>query len=36
MSALLKTAKYAAINTSDTTTMVYYVIKFISEAYTLQ
>ena len=36
MDALLQTDKYGAINTIDTTTMGYYVIKFVSESYTLQ
>ena len=31
-----KTYKYGAINTTDKTTMGYYVIKFMSEPYTLQ
>ena len=34
--SLVKSGKYVAINTSDTTTNVFYVIKLISEAYTLQ
>ena len=36
MDALLQTDKYGAINTIDTTTMGYYVIKFVSDSYTLQ
>ena len=36
MSALVQTGKYGAINTTYTTAMVYYVIKFLSEGYTLQ
>ena len=36
MSSLVKTGKYGALNKTGTTTMGYYVIKFISEAYTLQ
>ena len=36
MSALVQNGKYGAINTTNTTTMGYYVIKFLSEAYTLQ
>ena len=33
---LVQTGKYSSINKTDTTTMVYYVIKLLSEAYTLQ
>ena len=36
VSSLVKPDKYGTINTIDTTTMVYYVIKFIPEPYTLQ
>ena len=36
MAALVQTGKYGAINTYDTTTNEFYVIMFISEAYTLQ
>ena len=36
MDTLAQTGKYGAINTKDTTTMGYYVIKLISEAYTSQ
>ena len=36
MDELVKTGKCGFINIIDTTTMVYYVIKFVSEAYTLQ
>ena len=36
MAALVQTGKYGAINTKDTATMGYYVIKFMSEHYTLQ
>ena len=36
MSALVKNGKYDMINTADTTTMEYYVIKFLSEPYRLQ
>ena len=36
MAVLVQTVKYGAINTTDTTTMVYYVIKFMLEPYTLQ
>ena len=36
MSVLVQTVKYGSINTIDTTTIGYYKIKFISEAYTLQ
>ena len=36
MVILAQTGKYDAINTTDTTIMGYYCIKFFSEAYTLQ
>ena len=36
MASLVQYDKYGALNKDDTTTNVYYVIKFISEAYTLQ
>ena len=36
MSALLKTGKCFSVNTTYITTISYYVIKFLSEAYTLQ
>ena len=36
MASLVKYDKYGDINTADTTTNGYSVIKFISEAYTLQ
>ena len=36
MASLVQSGKYGAINTTKTLTMVYYVIKFVSEAYTLQ
>ena len=36
MASLFQYGNYGAINTDDTTTNVFYVIKFISEAYTLQ
>ena len=36
MDALVQTDKYGAINIRDTSTMGYYVIKFMSEPYTLQ
>ena len=36
MAVLLQTGKYGAINTIDTTTMGYYAIEFMPEAYTLQ
>ena len=35
MAALAKTGKYGAINKIDTTRMEYYVIKFMSETYTV-
>ena len=36
MASLFKSGKYGTINTTDTTTNVFYVIMFTSEAYTLQ
>ena len=36
MASLVQTSIYGAINTYDTTKNGYYVIQFISEAYTLQ
>ena len=36
MYSLVQSGKYVAINTADTTKNGFYVIKFISEAYTLQ
>ena len=36
MDSLVQSGKYGAINKTDTSTMRYYVIKFVSEAYTLQ
>ena len=36
MTSLVQSVMYGAINTSDTTTNISYVIKFISESYTLQ
>ena len=36
MDALVKTDEYCSINTTYTTTTRYYMIKFISEPYTLQ
>ena len=36
MALLVQSGKYGATNTADTITNVFYVIKFISEAYTLQ
>ena len=36
MNSLVQYGKYGAMNTTDTSTMGYYVIKFVSEAYTLQ
>ena len=36
MAELVQTDKWGSIDATDTTTMVYYAIKFISEAYTLQ
>ena len=36
MASLVQSGKYVAINITYTTTMVYYVINFLSEAYTLE
>ena len=36
MASLFQSVNYGAINTSDTTIKGYYVMKFISEAYTLE
>ena len=36
MSSLAQSGKYGAINTTDTMSMGYYGIKFVSEAYSLQ
>ena len=36
MSSLLKLGRYGAINAADSTTMVYYVIKCLSEPYKIQ
>ena len=36
MASLVESGKYGAINRIDTTTKVFYVIVFTSEAYTLQ
>ena len=36
MASILQVGKYGAINSSDTTTMGYYVVKYLSEPYTLQ
>ena len=36
MASLVETGKYGGINTTDTTTNRFYIIMFISEAYTLQ
>ena len=36
MYSLVQTDKYGAINTTDTSTIGYYVIKFMPEPYTLQ
>ena len=36
MASLVQSGMYGAINTDDTTTNGFYVIQFISEAYTLQ
>ena len=36
MALLVESGKYGTTNTTDTSTNVFYVIMFISEAYTLQ
>ena len=36
MASLVQHGNYGSINTTDKSTMGYYVIKFVSEAYTLQ
>ena len=36
MYALFQTSKYGAINIADSTTMGYYVVKILSEPYTLK
>ena len=36
MSSLVNTCEYGAINTTDTKTMGYSVIKYVSEIFTLQ
>ena len=36
MDPLVQSGKYGAMNTTDTSTMGYYVIKFFLETYTLQ
>ena len=36
MASLVESGKYGAINTTDTTTNIFYVIMFTSEAYTIQ
>ena len=36
MAELAKTEKYGAINTTDNSNIGYYVVNFMSEAYTLQ
>ena len=36
MASLFQPGKYGAINTTEKLTIGYYVIKFVSEAYTLQ
>ena len=36
VASLVQSGKYSIINTADTTTNGFYVIQFISEAYTLQ
>ena len=36
MASLVQPVKYGFINTDDTTTNGFYVVQFVSEAYTLQ
>ena len=36
MAPLIQSGKYGTMNTTDTSTMGYYVINFVSEAYTLK
>ena len=36
MASLVQSGKYSAINTTGKSTMGYYVVKFVSEAYTLK
>ena len=36
MDSVVQSVKYGVVNTADTTTNLFYVIQFISEAYTLQ
>ena len=36
MASLFQSGMYGAINADDTTTNIFYIIPFISEAYTLQ
>ena len=36
MASLVESVKYRSINTTDTTTNVFYIVMFISEAYTIQ
>ena len=36
MESLVQYGKYGSINTKDTSTLGYYVINFVSDAYTLQ
>ena len=36
MDSLVQTCKYGAINTNDTKTMRYYVVKYVSDTFTLQ
>ena len=36
MASVVQSVKCGVVNTTDTSTMVYYAIKFVSEAYTLQ
>ena len=36
MASLIQSGNYRSINATETSTMVYYVVKFVSEAYNLQ
>ena len=36
IASLVQPGEYGSMNTTDTSTMIYYVVKFFSEAYTLQ
>ena len=36
MASLVHNGKYGSINTTDITTMQYYIVKYVSDAFTLQ